>query len=231
MSFIQRLRSWTDWFKRPPVNIPGPVEMPDIPQGCEIVSDKTEYVQTPGQTHTLFKRQRIIYSDQNGGMHEIYIKDNVYAPGCGHLLIKSTDIGFVSAASGLPVCKECETEYKRLRNQTRYEECVCRHLVAPHELKQIEGYGYLCPVCLKKHERFKPLKPIALILGFFLKPLIEENKEVSYEEITLPPPSGHIPPVQNHPPSWTEHPSASPPPYEMGGARSRQSDFTLPPPR
>ena len=219
MSLAQKLRRLADRMDPPQDNIPDPVDMPDIPAGCEIVSDKTEYAQTPGHAHALFKMRRIIYSDPKEGMHEIFIKDNVHAPGCGHHLMGPSDIGFISTESGLPVCKTCERQYSRMRAMTRYENCKCWHLVAPHELTRVEGYGYLCPACLKKHERFKPLKPIALVLGFFLKPLIDEKREVPHEEILLPPPGGYTPPVQNHSNSRTGHASASPPPYEMGETR------------
>jgi len=230
MSLAQKLRRWADRMD-PPANIPDPVEMPDIPAGCEPVSDKTEYAQTRGHSHALFKKRRIVYSDPAGGMHEISIKDNVHAPGCGHNLMGPSDIGFLSTDSGLPVCKTCEKQYNRMRAVTRHENCKCFHLVAPHELKRVAGYGYLCPACLKKHERFKMLKPAARLLGFFLKPLIDETNEVPYEDALYPPDGGYFPPVQNDPLPWTGHSSASPPPYEVGRNRSRQPNINFPPAR
>jgi hypothetical protein len=219
MSLAQRLREWADRMDPPPDNIPDPVEMPDIPQDCETVSDKTEYTQTPGHPDIVFKRRRIIYSDPNEGMHEILIKDNVVAPGCGHNLVNPRDVGFVSMSSNLSVCLRCEKTFNRMRNRTRNEECICEHLVAPHELKCVIGYGHMCPDCYKEHIRFKPTKCLGLILGLFLKPLIDfdENEiEAPHDnQTTTPSHTEHYPTLQSGQGTWPRHPSSNRPHDEV----------------
>ena len=235
MSLANSLRRWADRFDPPPDNIPEPFEIPPKEPGEELVLDTTEVAQTPGLPGDGFLVRKIVYATPDGGRREVRIKNNTQSTGCGHNLHRAVDVAYFSASSGLPVCKTCERQYNRMRKLTLHEDCKCVHLVAPQEMKRVEGHGYLCPECLKEHERFKLLKPVGgllrLLLGLFLKPLIDIDKpeEVPYEE--LPPPPGYFPPVQGDPSSWPRHASASPPPYEMGRRRPRQPRYDLPAPR
>ncbi len=226
MSLAQILRRCADRFDPPPDNIPEPFEIPLPELGEEKVLDKTDVAQTPGLPGDGFLRRKIVYAAPDGGRREVNIINNTQSTGCGHNLSRSVDVAFYSMSSGLPVCKACERQCNRMRKLTIHEDCKCVHLVAPHELKRVEGHGYLCPECLKRHERFKLLKPIGgllgLLLGLFLKPLIDVDKpeEVPYEE--LPPHDEYFPVIQGDPLSRSGHASASPPPYEVGRARPRR---------
>lgn len=147
------------------------IEMPEPPPGSTVILDETNHAQIVGQPGALFTRRERVYAGEDGRKTKITIKNNLHADGCGHSLTSPEDIGFISYISKKPVCKVCEQEYLRLREQTRHEQCICRHLVAPHELSYIEGKGFVCKECEKKAKAFRHLKAF---LRICLKPFIIE---------------------------------------------------------
>lgn len=152
------------------------LQMPDPPQGSTIILEETNHSQILGQPDSLFTRQERIYAGADGRKSKITIKNNLHAAGCGHSLTSPEDVGFISYISKKPVCKVCEQEYYRLREQTRLEKCICRHLVAPHELTFIEGKGFVCAECKKKAKAFCHLKAVGKFIGTaLLRPLIAKD--------------------------------------------------------
>lgn len=221
MGVANFLRWWADRFDPPQTPVFEPdVEMEEPPPGSMVVLDEINHAQVVGQPGTHFTRKAQNYTDASGKKCKRTLKNNVHVSGCGHNVSKPEDIAFTSYISKKPVCKTCEREYKRMRNQTRHEECICRHLVAPHELKYMEGKGFVCEECEKKENALKPLKAVKWVAWLFLKPLIIEEpppqNEVPYETNELPPP---YPPVPYNPPAW---PGNYPPyqaPHDMGRGR------------
>jgi len=149
------------------------IEMPEVPDGSTVILEETNHAQIVGQPDALFTRRERVYAGADGRKTKVTIKNNLQAEGCGHSLTSPEDVGFISYTSKKPVCKVCEQEYARLREQTRHEQCVCRHLVAPHELSYIEGKGFVCEECKKKANAFKYLKVFGHLL---LKPLIIDDR-------------------------------------------------------
>lgn len=220
MGLANVLRRWADQ-----VDPPQPAasfEMPELPQGSTGIIDEINHAEVVGQSGTEFTRATQVYTDATGKKYKRTFKNNVHVSGCGHNVNKTEDIAFTSYISGKPVCKTCEREYRRMRNQTRHEECICRHLVAPHELKHVEGRGFVCKECKKKIDRQKPLKAIGWVLGLFLKPLIIEepaqNNEVPYE-ITELPPEEPYPPVPYYPQARIGYRPPHQAPYELDRRR------------
>ncbi len=227
MRFAQYLRRLADRVDPPQAPILSPdVKMEDPPPGSTVILDVTNHAQIIGHPDAHFMRRERHYMDNDGKKCKVTIKNNLHASGCGHSLTSPEDIGFLSYISRQPVCKICEREYKRMRNETRHELCKCRHLVAPHELTYIEGKGFACEECEKKIKALNPLKAIGWLLGLFLKPLItinEENPaEVTHETLQLPSPPGNQPPVQYHSQARPRYRTPDPTAHEVGRPRSRR---------
>lgn len=205
-----------------------PFELPELPPGATGIIDEINHAEVIGQPATRFSRGVQVYTDSTGRKYRRTFKNNVHVSGCGHNVSKTEDIAFTSYISGKPVCKTCEREYRRMRNDTRHEDCVCRHLVAPFELKRVDGKGFVCKKCKKKMDRRKPLKAIGWLLGLFLKPLIIEEPSQKSEEphetfISLPE-RGLPPPVPYDSPTWTRYRPPHQTPHEMGRGRSPGSN-------
>lgn len=175
---------------------------PEVPPNSTIILEEINYAEIEGYPETSFKSQERVYLGEDGQKCKITIKKNPQAAGCGHNLKSPDDVGFISHISKLPVCKICEQEYYRLRDQTRHENCVCRHLVAPHELSYLEGKGFVCEECKRQAKAIKPLKVLGWIFNLLLKSLITENpqakEEVPNDFIQLPPPR-NLPPISHDP--------------------------------
>lgn len=224
MGLANFLRRCADRVDPPPEPIIEPdVVMEEPPPGSMVVVDEVNHAQVIGQPGTHFTRESKVYTDATGTKCKRTIKNNVNVSGCGHNVTKPDDIAFTSHISRKPVCKACEREYRRMRNQTRHEECVCRHLVAPHELKYIEGKGFACEECEKKIKALKPLKAAGWLIGLFLKPLIIEEplpeNEVPHETNTIPPYDPY-PPVPHYPPAWPGYRPPHQAPHELDRGRS-----------
>ena len=229
MKLAHVLRRWADRVDPPQASANEPEDIIenesdvndvlDIPPGAKILSDKAEITTTPGHSGMHFRRRLITYETADGQIKEIFLKENVLLSGCGHNLLRSADVAFVSKSSDLPICKACEKQYNRMRAQTRHEHCKCWHLVAPHELTRVEGYGYLCEECLKEHNKLSIGKVIIGILKC-LSIIQEENPmENSNENTPFPPTEDQYPPlVQRTPLSWPEHPPYRQKYHEMPGA-------------
>ena len=230
MKFVDILRYVADRFDSPPDPVIEPdIEIPELPAGSTILFNTVNNAQVPGQSGSQFIRREVVYRDADGAKHKITLKNNVRAEGCGHNMTSPGDIGFFSVTSGKPVCKACEREYRRMRNQTRDEECVCRHVVAPHELTYIEGNGFVCEECEKKIKALKPLKAAGWLIGLFLKPLIieepEPGNEVPYETTEFPP-HQPLPPVHYYPPPWPGHGAPHQAPYGLDRGRPERPDHS-----
>lgn len=222
------LRRWADRVDPPQAPVIEPdIEMPELPQGSTVLIDTTNHAQIVGQPDAHFMRRELVFTDMEGAKHKVTLKNNLHAGGCGHSMTSPADIGFISYISKKPVCKICEREYKRMRNETRKEECVCRHLVAPHELFPIEGKGFACELCKKEVEAFKPLKAVGWLLRLFLKSLIiEEPKtvnEVSYETLE-PTAQGPQPSIQYYPQARPGYRSPHQTPHELDRGRPQGPD-------
>lgn len=225
MGLADVLRYLADRVDAPPEPAIEPdVEMEETPPDSTVVVDEVNHAQVIGQPGTHFTRELKVYTDATGTKHKRTIKNNVNVSGCGHNVTKPDDIAFTSHISRKPVCRICEREYRRMRNQTRHEECVCRHLVAPHELSYIEGKGFVCEECKKEVEALKPLKAIGWLLKLFLKPLIIEEPEPETEalhETNLLSSHEPYPPVQYYPPAWPAPYSPHQAPHELGRGRPK----------
>lgn len=172
-AFFQRL--FVRPCPQPPPVVPD-FEMPEPPLGSTVILEEVNHVQIIGQPESHFLTQERIYAGTDGRKNKITLRNNLQAAGCGHNLTSPDDIGFISYISKKPVCKVCEQEYHRLREQTRHEKCICRHLVAPHELSYIEGKGFVCDECKKKEKRFKHLKAAWKLIGrALLSPLVDTD--------------------------------------------------------
>lgn len=170
------------FWKRPveeprPESAPEPYE-PEIPEGSAVILEEIRHAEISGHPEMVFKTHERVYMGEDGRKCKVTIQTSLQATGCGHNIASPADVGYISCTSKLPVCKVCEQEYMQLREQTRHEKCICRHLVAPHELSYIEGKGFVCDECKKKANAFKHLKAAGRFLGgIFLKPLIINEQE------------------------------------------------------
>lgn len=150
---------------------------PEAPPNSTIILEEISHAEIAGHAGTVFKSQERVYMGEDGRKCKITIRNNLPAAGCGHNLKSPDDVGFISHISKLPVCKICEQEYYRLREQTRNENCVCRHLVAPHELTHLEGKGFVCEQCKKKEKAITLKKVGKWLWGNALKPLITKDSQ------------------------------------------------------
>ena len=153
---------------------------PEVPQNSTIILEEINQSEIEGHPEMVFKTKEQIYMGEDGQKCKICTTKNPQAAGCWHNLKSPNDVGFISHISKLPVCKICEQEYYRLREQTRNEKCVCRHLVAPHELTYLEGKGFVCKECKKKEKAITP-KKIGKWLWSAIKPLITDAPEQKIE--------------------------------------------------
>jgi len=228
MGIADLLRRCADRIAPPqPPAVDPDIEMPDLPQGSTLLVDTTNHAQIVGQPDAHFMRREQIYTDADGAKYKVTLKNNLHAAGCNHCLTSPGDIGFISYISGKPVCKICEREYKRMRNQTRHEECQCRHLVAPHELTYIEGKGFVCEECKKEIDSLSPLKAFGWLAKLLLKPLIIEESapgnEVTHEKNPLPPHESY-PPIPYHPPTWPGYYPPNQTTHELDRGRPKGSN-------
>jgi hypothetical protein len=173
---------------------------PAEPEDCTILLEEVTLSRVQGHPEVSFEKKECVYRGPDGRKLKIMTQKNPQATGCGHNLKSPDDVGFISHISNLPVCRICEAEYYRLRDQTRHEECVCRHLVAPHEFSYIKGKGFVCAECKKKEKAITLKKVGKWLWNSALKPLISDNPNTEeglpHEFIQLPPPGNH-PPVQH----------------------------------
>ena len=226
MSIAQRLRRLADWFDPQAEQIIQELpEAQEIPPGSVLISQKVNVSETPGHPEMKFSITEQIFETPQGGIIRRFIKKNLLLLGCRCHLTSSTELAFESYDSKLPVCKNCAQEYRRMREETRHENCKCRHQVAPHELTPVEGYGYLCSECLKKYKKITPVK----FFKFLLKSLaiIEDNQpiEMPHENTPLPPPTGkYCAPISRTSLPWTGDPSQNRPYNEMHGSRPKRPD-------
>ena len=162
------------FFKKPPPpqkSLPE-IHRPEVPEGSTVVLEEIHHAEVLGHPEMTFKSHERVYMGEDGRKCKITITNTIQASGCGHNISNPADVGFISHISKLPVCKICEAEYYRLREQTRHEKCVCRHLVAPHELTYLEGKGFVCEDCKKKEEKVTPKKISKWIWKTILKPIV-----------------------------------------------------------
>lgn len=185
---------------RPPDDNPPVTQEPQAPPNSTIVLEEIKHAEITGHPETVFTHREHVYVGEDGRKCKITVQNNLQSAGCGHNLTSPNDVGFISHVSKLPVCRICEQEYYRLREQTRHEKCICRHLVAPHELTYLEGNGFVCDECKKKAKAITPKKVGKWIWSSVIKPLfLEEPKPmegIDYDFPKLPPP-GNQPPFSN----------------------------------
>jgi hypothetical protein len=200
-------------------------EKEDLPPGSRIVVSAHHHAQTMDRSDMDFDKKEISFRTADNEKYTITLKNNVIAKGCGHQVSSPNDIAFFAYDTNEPVCKACEKELRTLRRLTRDEDCKCLCLVAPQALKPVEGHGWMCPKCLKKHKRLKPIQCLGLLFGIFLKPLVNIENEASNENNTPETSAAeHYSAIQNHPLSRIRDRPPHPRFNGMGAERSSGPD-------
>lgn len=131
-----------------PDSQPGPDPGPPpftVPPGARPVLVNVEEAHIPGVQDLRFRRREIRFEDDRGDTeYSASEVSRVVLAGCGCVVSGPNEVAYLSALSGLPVCKHCA------------KMCQCGHKVAPTERVMVSTGVFLCVLChegLQRQER------------------------------------------------------------------------------